>query len=152
MKQLISQLPNEIAELVEFQALSKLVHQRNKAIHKELLETDIFLTMVDCKCRDWEDYSFAERIPRLQHPNWEEHQTFASVDEQPLDSNFTRSANVSGSHQSFNAPYNQFLSRPLFNFWALKPSMNALSLFRRLKKKMIGIQHVPSMNKISGHS
>jgi len=58
-------LPHDVIARIEFLAIRNLVSQRNKDIHKELLETDIFLTIVDSKTWHGQDYSFAYRIPPL---------------------------------------------------------------------------------------
>ena len=58
-------LPDDVIARIEFLAIRNLVSQRNKELHKELLETDIFLCIVDSSTWNGQDYSFAYRIPPL---------------------------------------------------------------------------------------
>ena len=58
-------LPDDVIARIEFLAIRNLVSHRNREIHKELTETEIFLCIVDTKNWNGQDYSFAYRIPPL---------------------------------------------------------------------------------------
>ena len=58
-------LPAEVMRKIEHLAYMNCIHQHKRALHREMMDTDIFLTIVDTRTWNGQDYLGAHRIPPL---------------------------------------------------------------------------------------
>ena len=58
-------LPQEVLLKIEHLAYMNCIREHKRALHREMMETDIFLTIVDTRTWNGQDYLGAHRIPPL---------------------------------------------------------------------------------------
>lgn len=58
-------LPQEVLRKIEHLAYMNCIREHKRALHREMRETDIFLTIVDTRTWNGQDYLGAHRIPPL---------------------------------------------------------------------------------------
>ena len=58
-------LPQEVMRKIEHLAYMNCIHEHKRALHREMMDTEIFLTIVDTRTWNGQDYLGAHRIPPL---------------------------------------------------------------------------------------
>ena len=58
-------LPSEVMRRIEHLAYMNCIHEHKRALHREMMDTEIFLTIVDTRTWNGQDYLGAHRIPPL---------------------------------------------------------------------------------------